>query len=192
MIELTISIDIGEYLKEKALKSIREKVRTQIRQAARAFLRAAMIRVPVQSGMAKGSFIPLATLLKVALPINPTIRRPAKYLGGDLKSPELGASLATNPNEIFVEAGDTFTFNYSNDVYHYLLNELTNGGSKTAPWLSFETGEAAFDEYIEKNFEDKLPNLLNFMKITTIKSGPNGITKTTQPEEEPDEPEEKE
>jgi len=54
---------------ENMTKATNEAVLTRSRVASRAFLRAAIPLVPVQTGMARGSFLNLGRLLKVAVPI---------------------------------------------------------------------------------------------------------------------------
>lgn len=50
-------------------KAIKQAIEVQSRLAARAFIRASVPRVPIQSGMARGSFLNLGRALNVAIPI---------------------------------------------------------------------------------------------------------------------------
>lgn len=160
----------------KAIKTIDKAIQVQLREAARRFLRAALTAVagdfPVDSGMAKGSFLNLARVLRMQLAIS--VRSTGKrYHTGEIKTPELGASLSTRYGSI----GDVltgsfqtgYTFRFDSRVYHYYLNEFYSIKKvPNTPWKSFEAGRRAFITYMKTEGMAKLPRLSDLVSETRI------------------------
>ena len=128
---------------DKFTKTLDENIKIQIRQAAREWLRAIILKVPVWTGTSVGSLKPLGAYLRVSIPIDPKVVR--KGYG-----PSVGAGLQEFS---FERHGNTWSFNFTEEVPHYLVNEyfnanLTGFHLKTpGPYRSFAAGEAAFDKY---------------------------------------------
>jgi hypothetical protein len=147
-------------------KTLRETLEVQVRQAARAWLRAVIPRVPVYTGMSRGSLQPLARFLRVAIPISPdqgAIRHPKK-------TPEAGASQSFFD---FPNNGYVYSFQWDTDVLHYKINEYNNMSGilplrHPTPWHSIEAGNKAFNAYIEQTLPKRLPRVSDFIKVGTI------------------------
>lgn len=137
-----------------------------VRQAAREYLRAVVIRVPVWSGAALGSVKfasgpngNLGRFLNVSIPI----------------SPKKGA-WRKNKNQFsgkgeysFTSQRHIFSFLFKSDVIHFFLNNFfarTDPGAKgqriQAPWSALEAGGAAFESTIALGIA-KLPKVQDYI-----------------------------
>lgn len=149
---------------EKAYKkSLKEALDTQLRQAARAWLRAVIPAVPVYTGTARGSLQPLGRLLKVAVPIDPETSRSGK-------GPGIGAAKS---HFEFSSKGGIYSFDWSTDVLHYWINEYNDMSgilplTHPTPWHSLEKGEAAFNAYLAENLAKRIPNMGDFIKYDAV------------------------
>ncbi len=175
MFDLTIEVSLLQFDVAKFTEKLKEVIRQRMRVAARAFVRAALLRVPVQSGMARGSFLNIGRLLRVAIPISPTHTGEFSYEygGKQLKTAELGASLATPAEQMFTENGQSFSFKFEPGVIHYAINEFY-GRIPNAPWLSLEQGRAAFLEEMG-NLPKFVPKIKDYLIKQTLQGGPGGV-----------------
>lgn len=127
-------------------KDVLKLIEKQFIKGARAFVRAAVPLVPVQTGMARGSFLNIGRLINLIIPINPTkfnkkyYHRPG-YSGED-KTPELGASYSTPERDIITVTKTRLEFHFQTKVFHYLLHDEFD--YQTSAWHSFTTGQKAF------------------------------------------------
>lgn len=160
---------------EKFKASLQKSVEVNIRQAARAFIRAAIQHVPIQTGMAVGSYLNIGQFLRVAVPIGPGPHgSQMSYRHSDgtfypyMKGPDLGATFGIKPEDAFVEEAGRYTFKFESKVYHYILNEF---GFKWGPWNSLVAGRQAAAEYAKTNFMKNMPKLKKFLIKTTITNG---------------------
>lgn len=153
-----------------------DRLEAHARQAAREFLRAIIKShaVPIDTGMAMGSFLNLGRFLNVAVPQGPGPHRGQRtYVHSDgtrypnQKGPELGAQFATKPEDAFIFTPTSVTFQFETDVYHYILNEF---GLVFGPWNSFEIGREAALAYSKANFVKQMPKLLDFVIMTELRS----------------------
>lgn len=133
----------------------------QLRQAARAWLRATIQHVPIWTGMSMGSFRPLGAFLRIKIPIKPEL-----YIIG--RTIERGAAASEYK---FMKQGTKYTFEFDEGVASYAINEYFNVNPplhlKTpGPWYSFRYGEAAFQEYVEKEMPNRFPRVEEALVIT--------------------------
>jgi len=146
------TIDVQKYT-----KTLDAAMDVQMRQAARAWLRAVITKVPIWTGMAQGSLRPLGTFLKVAIPITPVAFR--KGMG-----PDAGAAKSSF---VFKKEGNKYIFRFTEGVAHYTINEfydVPNVKLRTpGPWRSFKEGELAWDDYIQNELPKRLPKLEMFI-----------------------------
>ncbi len=123
-----IKLDLNAYKRQ-----FNKHMEEQLHRVARAWLGAVTGRVPVWSGMAQASLLILSEMIGGRIIIAPVAninRIPQGRALGTAK-PKYG------PND--------FTIEISTSVPHYVLQEYRNVGiSKSAPWLSFEAGAAAY------------------------------------------------
>lgn len=151
-------------------KTYDEAMKVQLRQAARAWLRAVVPKVPVYTGMARGSLVPLGRLLRVAIPIsiNPKAKRriTAKY------SREAGEALGAFNFED--GKNGVYTFTVDTQVLHFYLNDTFDIKAKIpqlihdTPWDAFKSGEAAFRTYVETVLPGRLPRIADFVISSAV------------------------
>lgn len=151
-------------------KAMKKALEVQFRHAARAFLRAAIPRVPVQTGMARGSFLNIGRLLNVAVPIQPTLFNQFYYPGRLPKTPATGAALSTPAENVITWKSNQIRFEFQTKVWHYTLEDYFGVRSPSAPWQSFMLGRIAFMEEM-RALKDRLPKIKSYMTRTTISFG---------------------
>lgn len=149
-----------------------------VRQAARAWLRTVIVKVPAWTGFAQGSIKfakgpngDLAAFLRVAFPItpNPAARNkngtpyPKHYFTDKgtkiLKTPENGGRFG---HYNFPSAQMRYRFRYSNEVIHFEINEFYTDVSPKSPWNSMAAASKAFQRYIKANAKN-LPHVNSFL-----------------------------
>lgn len=151
----------------KFKKTLDETLKTQIRQAAREWLRAVIPKVPVWTGTARGTLSPLARILRVQNNISPVAFRRGW-------GPSVGEQFGTFS---FEESGGTYSFDYEINLRYFQDNEFQKAPPKyklrnPTPWHAFKAGDAAFKAYLNKILPQKLPNLTDFIEVTgNIKIG---------------------
>lgn len=145
-------------------EALGKAVDVQMRQAARAWLRAVMFNIPIYTGMARGSLLPVGRFLSVAIPIKPVAKR--KY--GDAAA---GAALSSFKFER--DDGFVWTFSFSTEIPHFLINEFNVGlGSPPlrhpTPWKSMEAGKIAWTEYLTTELTRKIPKITDWITLVQI------------------------
>ncbi len=127
---------IGAKLDLQSYKSkLQDHLWEELKLAANAWLTGTGGRVPVWSGMARGSLLELNELVDGSLIISP-LKVPSRISAGR----SLGTAISESSPTL---AQITITTN----VEHYNLQEhrkAARGGSPSAPWKSFEAGAEAF------------------------------------------------
>jgi hypothetical protein len=147
-------------------KKLDEALQTQMRQAARVWLRALIPCIPVWTGTARGTLIPLGRYLNVAVPIDPV-----KFLPG--RGPSVGAQQSTFA---FDNEGGHYAFRIDIGLLYFELNEFTNTKAyipqlkKDTPWESFIVANAAWREYVRQVLPTRVPDTKSFLQITKPKS----------------------
>lgn len=157
----TIHLDVTKWN-----KTLEDAIEVQMRQAARAWLREILPRIPVWAGTSRGVFLRVGYYLHVAVPINPVVN--IKGLG-----PAWG--LAHSDFE-FKKVANSYRFTFSHGVDHLSLNDQYNMrppfNLKTpGPYKAFEAGERAFLEYLQKNLTKRVRNLREFTVTKELKIG---------------------
>ena len=137
---------IGAQLDLQEYKSrLQEHLWQELKTAAKAWLAGTGGRVPVWSGMARGSLLELSELVNGTLVVAP-LRVPSRI--------PLGRSLGTALPEVTPTSAQ---ITITTDVEHYNIQEtkrVAKGGSPSAPWQSLVAGAEAFRE---ASREVKLP-----------------------------------
>ncbi len=161
-----------QFAKDPYKKTLDEAIRRLIRQAAREWLRAMIVRIPVWTGQALGSVKfargtngNLSRYLNVAIPIVPRENR-------------RGKGPTTMPGRYsFTVQNHVYKFYFRSDVVYFLWNDFfirtdrgASGQQIQAPWLSMEAGAAAFRATIEDG-KKKLPRIQDAMSKTVIPFG---------------------
>jgi hypothetical protein len=171
MPSVVYKIQILEFKHIAYTKAARRKTEVQFRQAARAFVRAAVPRIPVETGMARGSFLNIGRFLRVAVPIAPTRLNQKYYATGTpiAKTPKSGAALTTFsiPGR---KGKKKLEFRFNSQVFHYQIEEHTGLRSPSAPWLSLTYGMDAFNKVMRGLFaKSNYPQIANFVTKTIIR-----------------------
>lgn len=138
--------------------ALRADLQTQLRQAARAFLRAVIKRVPVDTGEARGTLLPLGRFLNISVPIPNAKPIPNKDAGtGEMENPLIFEFESTEEGEFFKAQLQLFHY-WWNDFFsqHYTNAQID------PPWHSIDDGVDAFMAYIKTEGVRKLPRIKNF------------------------------
>lgn len=185
--------DIENYIKDH-----KKELDIHARQAARRFVRAAISKIPIVTGMARGSYLNIGRFLNVAIPLTGKQRYRFRKRHGKTykekiclwyyppgrsgiripKTPESGAKLTAFKMD-FEDRGGTFAFVFeiNTRVFHYTLQDEMHVKSPTSPWQSMRAGREAWMEYI-KTLGNRLPPITNYIVNTTISFGRNSHTAT--------------
>lgn len=146
-------------------KTMEEEVNIQLRQAVRAWLTVLVEEgaIPVWTGTAKGVFIPLGKLLRVAVPIRPIKSKPGF-------GPEVGAKRSSFA---FNRVGNKYTFEFLHDVGYLAANEEANLRPPIklrhpGPYNAFKRAGEAYDKYVDENFEKRMSNRV-LAKVTRFR-----------------------
>lgn len=125
---------------DKALfkKRFKEDMHKAITDGTKAWLQAAHNRVPVLTGMAKGSLLDVAEVSDTHLVIMPRVKKNRISKGRALGTvtPKYGPRI--------------YSMMIKSKVPHYVYLEHEAGNSPTSPWESFDAGERAFKEHKPK------------------------------------------
>ena len=93
--------------------------------------------VPVWSGMARSSWVPVTKKLGGMVPIVPKVPSNKK------RSPALGRKASKYS---FQHGVNVSSFKWAANIYHYLENEYSQSVSPSSPWYSIRAGIEAADE----------------------------------------------
>lgn len=172
--------NILKFDSKKFAKELDRKSNQLLREAAREWVMAAYVRVPVWTGMARGAFkyaqgrsgpsagVFLSVYLRVLVPIGP--RR--TYDGEPLevrsdKSPQLGGRKSR-----YTISGTAmkYTFSFSTGIPYFESNDQEPGRppSYTRPWNSMQAGNDAFKNHIRQNASTVVPKVSEYLTPTKI------------------------
>jgi hypothetical protein len=186
------SIVIPEFDFESYSKTRQEQIQIQSRQAARKFVRAAISKIPIQTGMARGSYLNIGRLLGVAIPLSGKTRYRYRTRNGKQyrekniwyyppgggakipKTPESGASLTAFSIEV-TQGG--FEFIIHPKVFHLTLQDEFHVRSPTSPWHSMKAGREAWLEEMKK-FKKRWPKIGDYIIKTVISFGRGSYMRT--------------
>lgn len=142
-------------------KSVDAAIQTQMRMAAREWLRAVIPHIPVYTGMSRGSLQPLGRFLKVTVPIRPVATRPGYSI-------EAGRDQSSFS---FTKEGGSYYFTWTSEVLQYQINEFHKVPlplRHPTPWRSLIAGQKAFDLYARNIIPKRIPRVNDFIKATSI------------------------
>lgn len=149
-----------------------ERIERALRRSAISFLIEVQKNVPVLTGMAKGSLVPLAFDLKSLNRLSFAGSRPTRD-----KNRFKGIQQGKKPPFFKVDSKKVFEFEIFTEVEHYILNEFfprgpsNPRGSPRAPWNSFEKGASKMEKIIEKRLREAIVNPFNYLKVRKINRG---------------------
>lgn len=163
-----ISIDPEAYMKE-----VMAKVFKQVRLAAAEFVKASVPRVPVDTGMARGSFLNLIRALKNAgIPVEmpPALKRVGKrkkpvwyYQDGMRyrKQPLTGQKFSETTLKM---TASKIIFNFKSKLLYYAIMDFYNVNGN-GPWESLEAGRQAFLAKMDE-LKTMVPDVKKFLTKT--------------------------
>jgi hypothetical protein len=179
MPKIRAKIRVGKLDKARVFKTYRALMERELRNAIRAWLKAVLLRVPKYTGTTRGVFKPIARVLRISLTtfMGPSegdpVRARAKLKRGftifNGRVIILGeASGATYGSHKFSRRGSTFTFEFTNLLPWFAINEFTSGATDfnyatPPPWESYKAGELAFNDYVK----NVLPTKREYKKLVT-------------------------
>lgn len=192
--KLTVTATVEKFDKEKYLKAVKEAVRKCFMKAGQKFLLAAIPRIPIWTGMARGAFRNAEDLFgKVTADktqghrirttkgkgtagrgggekITFKFRRGYFYYppgGGKIpRTPQSGRQFATPTDKILEITGASLATGNMSFYFRFDV-DITYLDKWEHKWLAFKAGGDALKEYIEKNLV--LPDPLTFMVRKLVK-----------------------
>lgn len=142
-------------------RALDEMIQREFKKALYAFLEVAEHRIPVETGMARGSLQLLADFAGFKLDLSD-----ARPRGGN--DADVGASLGNLRVDF---RWPNYGFTFTTDVYHYWLHETQSSifnvaadrYVKNKKWESFKYGRKAFKDYLTHNIVKNIPKLDKFV-----------------------------
>ena len=152
-------------LKNGWTENVHERVRVQLRQAAREFVATAIQDIPLDTGQARGTFLPLARFLNASVPTsggNPT----------SSKNPSTGAGDENKLIFKFTTMATGETFEINPQLLYFIVNDIFGHPSgKHAPWKSIEHGWKAFMKYIKDVAPQRYPKIGQYITFDIVEYG---------------------
>lgn len=145
--KIELDFDLSAYL-----TVVDANAKELMKEAAKAWVKSAIARVPVYTGTAIGSLKPIGAFANQVIPAGSKIRK-SKYQG------------STQGHFEFKAEDFLYEFEVSTDVFYYLINEyydvsqyihLKNPG----PWGSFKAGDDAAAKVIADGAKGIFPDVL--------------------------------
>lgn len=128
--------------KDQLLKDVDTQMEEALHEGAKSFCRVAMPKIPVWSGMARGSVSALADWLGLHYAtIVPVIYKRNKRKADPrvINRVDEGKTMVSEEPYIF-KKGKEWIFRFSSKVDHLEYLDINAGRSPTAPWHSFDAG----------------------------------------------------
>lgn len=152
-------------------RALQEEVRVQVRQAAKQWLLAAGKKIPIETGEARGTLLPLARFLRVTASVPIDGAEPVSYRG-QTKGPSSGSSSEKQLVFDFLSNRQGEFFTISIQLFHYWWNEFYEHNYPNqqvdTPWMSLADGGEAFITYIETEGIRKVPRIEAFRLVSMI------------------------
>lgn len=146
-------------------KAMNKEMEQLFREAMREFLIAVITKVPVYTGMSRGTLRPLGEFANnYTIPIEPNPRAP-KYPGRDADAGE-----ALSNFEWKFEGRHNYV-RFDPGLFYYALNDFYNmkiamPNIGPTPWESFQVGREAFKEYIREHLKSRMPSVQHYITRT--------------------------
>jgi len=151
---------------KKFRKSLDAKVLKLFVGAIKEFVLNTYPHVPVQTGMARSSLLPLAKVVNVVVPINPQITTPWATRRLAL-GPLLGKQGSNIKDFIIINRNQygpyLYTFSWYTNVEHWgFLESESHPRVASAPWYAVAKGTEAMKRYLDQHSDD-LPHVTDFL-----------------------------
>lgn len=132
----------------------------EIKNTARAWLKAVILEIPTFTGTARGTFRPLGRFLKVAFPQGARkSKRKSKKIQGTTFQLGFGAGAQYGQDFEFHQNANRFEFNYVFNLPYIYWNSFGPGLPtliKKTPWFAIQKGESAGFKHIRENIPPQL------------------------------------
>lgn len=155
-------------LKRGFTEACHERVRTQLKQAAKEFVKEAIKHIPIDTGQAMGTILPLGRFLNIS--VSTSGNKPLKN-----KNPETGAN---GQNKLIfkfesLKTGEKFEIDVQ--LLYFFINDFFGHPSgKYEPWYAIDAGWTAFRQYLAETAKDRYPKLKDFIEYHTQRIEFNG------------------
>lgn len=172
MLQIKNRISRLEFNDKKYLRDTERALLKLVKEAAREWLIAVLNEIkgaphtsgdsfPTQTGEAKGSLLPLATILnqsqiRVDVPITTAPGRPNRISMGRQKGKvRLGKTGARM----------IFNFEFSTGVLHFIINEqyFSDIPASDTPWDVRLAGQRAFENFLDENAPERIPRISSYL-----------------------------
>lgn len=178
---------------DKLTKATKKLIRDTFAEAAVHFIEKTAPAIPVDTGMARGSFLNMQAYLqnkgyspRVNIPTRPQRTRkngqPLRYRHTDgrglPKTPKQGALLSTPSSQIFRFVDSKIQFEFNSEVKHLNLNERLATRVPGTPWHVFSRGRIAFLREI-RDMTEKMPRIEQYIVMTVLTPGKKSPFATT-------------
>lgn len=167
-----LQLNTGELLeaRDRAIKAV-------MLGATRAFALVASQNVPVDTGMARGSFRTRVNFFGEDRPLGRSIiiqpkpsKHKKKYRSGGYKSITRGKELSMY--NLTRNSSGSYSFSFESKVWHYQVDEFhAIVFIKSSPWYSLMRGRTAYRNYIQKNLPLAIRSLADYMYSSSITGG---------------------
>lgn len=139
-------------------KTVDEFFQRQLRNAARAWLRAVILKIPRYTGTARGTFRPLGRYLKVA--VGPGIKygyttpnRTSKRIQGKVYQLGPVAGEQYSSFSFSRDANGEYVFTFDQNLPYVIWNDIYPAPAwitlpSNPPWFALEAGREAFNKYV--------------------------------------------
>jgi hypothetical protein len=192
--KLTISATIENLDRDKYATAVRDEMRRVFFKGAQRLMLAAIPRIPIWTGMARGAFLNLEDLVgkvtkdaqsggyRIRTTRSAGIRRlgggrdvsrkPGYYYyppgaGRVLRTPQAGRAFSTPTEDIMPLTAGFLAKGRTAYYFRYQVN-LTYFDMLEPKWGAFKAGEQAMMAYVEENFE--LPDPMKYLIKKTVRS----------------------
>lgn len=161
MFKLTFKAPRIKIMKDAYLEALRIRLQAQLREAAKEFVAEAIQRVPMDTGQARGTFLPLSRFLGMSVEVG--------GVGKKRKNSETGASEGKQLIFKFKSTARTESFEIDPQLVYFIINDFHEmnypNGQAPTPWESLETGWQAFMTYIHEVAPLRFPDIGAFIEI---------------------------
>lgn len=150
-------------------RALANSVRELIRDAAREFVHTVTAIVPVWSGQAQATLVPLATAVGYSLIITPDPKAVAKV------GSRVGQGISLGDFHLpSVMATREFNFSFNTGLFYFNLNDtremneiMQNKLRNETPWHSMQAGMHSFRTYIDENWNSYIPKVSDYLSLRT-------------------------
>lgn len=163
MFQITVKVPNLKFMREKYTEALKERLRVQVRQGAREFLRILIEHIPVDTGEARGTLFPLGRFLNVSVPTpgaNP-LKNKSAFTGAGGDKQLVFHFRSTKTQEVFEIEVQLFHFWFNEFLEHNYPN-----GQLPTPWMGIEAATEAFLIYMRETAPVRFPKITDFIVNT--------------------------